>query len=316
MKPSKEMLKAHHCLEPIDRVSKDPETTFFRRRTRLQQSLWRESKGLPIGSQPIRPKRDQKARQLGSRIDINFARKHYSNFLFDVTKDAVINRINNPQPKQTLYEDRLFADLLSSMPMCFNLFGPITKNLDITNKAIDHWWSDAPGKVSDVRFEWSPGRQVPGRFLENRSAFDVAFILDLPNGKKGLLGIETKYHEYCAKEAIPNEMRCNRYRSIASDASIFSSKSIESLLGSHLQQIWLDHLLALSMLQDSSTHWTWVKFVIVYPEKNPSFDKAAREYAGYLSDQSTFEYRTVESFFDSSVFSQQEKEDFQDRYIW
>ena len=311
-----EILNAHNCFEPSDRVSKDPESTYFRRRTRLHQSLWRESKGFPIGTQPIKPKKDQQARLLGSRIDLEFARESLGNFLSDITKQAVLSRINNPEPKQTLYEDRLFADLLSSMPMCFNLFGPINQNLELSNDAINYWWPDAPGKVSSIRFEWSPGRQIPGKYLENRSAFDVAFIIDLDNGKKGLLGIETKYHEYCQKEPMPSEKRINRYKYVASETGLFSDKTIKNILGSPLQQIWLDHLLALSMLVDNSGKWDWVKFVLVFPSKNPSYRKVAKEYSTQFNSHPSFEFRSVESLLDNPNYPSSAREEFRTRYIW
>ena len=49
---TEQLLRNHHCWENVDRVSGDPETTKFKRTARLLQALWRESKGLPIGSQP------------------------------------------------------------------------------------------------------------------------------------------------------------------------------------------------------------------------------------------------------------------------
>ncbi len=53
---SEEQLKAHFCFESVDRVPADPETTAFKRQSRLIQALWREKMGLPIGYQPMRVK--------------------------------------------------------------------------------------------------------------------------------------------------------------------------------------------------------------------------------------------------------------------
>jgi hypothetical protein len=71
---SKTDLKNHHCFEDVDRVPRDPETTAFKRRARLQQALWRESNAFPIGSQPMQPKEGHPSRPLGSRLDLAFAR--------------------------------------------------------------------------------------------------------------------------------------------------------------------------------------------------------------------------------------------------
>jgi hypothetical protein len=224
--------------------------------------------------------------------------------------------VKQPQAKQTLNIDRLYADLLSSMPMCFNLFGPVSADTKLASEAVREWWPDAPGKVKAVRFEWSPGRQIPGRFLENRSAFDVAFELELADNNIGIIGIETKYHEDCKKEKRPRNERLKRYEQVGRESGIFIPSAFDAIIGTHLQQIWLDHLLALSMLKDADQKCTWAKFVLVHPAKNPSFSRAAAEYAKLLNDSSTFEVRTIESFVDSSVLPAAAVTSFRHRYLW
>ena len=56
------------------------------------------------------------------------------------------------------------------MPMCFNLLGDLHADLALADHAAHRWWPDLPGTVSEVRFEWSPGRADPA-FLNNRTAF-------------------------------------------------------------------------------------------------------------------------------------------------
>ena len=117
-------------------------------------------------------------------------------------------------------EDRLICDLLSSMPMCFNLFGELACDLELADRAVHKWWPDVPGRVRDVRFEWSPGRGLPGEYLENRSAFDVVFELDLGGEKCGVLGVETKYHEHCKKPARTN------YRNLTDEDATSTSPNL------------------------------------------------------------------------------------------
>ena len=108
----------------VDRVAHDPETTNFKRLARVHQNKWREKNNLPIGAHDISKKNEPPLfRPLGSRIDLAYAKQHHSNFLNDLIWAAVEDRLSNPQEHQTLKEDRLYSDLLSSMPMCFNLFG-------------------------------------------------------------------------------------------------------------------------------------------------------------------------------------------------
>lgn len=121
---TREQLEAHHCWEKVDHVSGDPETTAFRRRARLHQALWREARSLPEGTEPSHPRAGVVQRPLGSRLELDFARRTGANFLSEQSRRAADDRIEKPQPSQTLMKERLYADLLSSMPMCFNLFGP------------------------------------------------------------------------------------------------------------------------------------------------------------------------------------------------
>jgi hypothetical protein len=170
---------------------------------------------------------------------VDFAHKSGANFLNEDVRRAVKNRLENPQPHQTLNADRLYADLLSSMPMCFNLFGVLQADLELADRDVHTWWPDVPGRVCAVHFEWSPGRRLPGEYLENRSAFDVAFELEMPNGGRGLMGVETKYHEDCKAEKVPSEERRERYTKVARESGLFTESAMKQIMGTDLQQIWL-----------------------------------------------------------------------------
>lgn len=288
-------LRAHDCLKSIDRVPGDPETTAFKRRARLVQALWREKMGLKIGSQPMRPKPGVRPEPLGSRIDIGVARETGANFLSESVRKAVRHRLANPQPNQMLDEDRLYCDLLSSMPMCFNLFGALQADVSLADRAVHAWWPDVPGHVREVLFEWSPGRRLPGCYLENRSAFDVAFELELDRARRRLFGVETKYHEDCRRERAPSARRRKRYIEVAIKSGLFSPESIEAIIGTELQQIWLDHLLALSVLQEQPPKWGWTGFALVHPKRNPSYARAIERYRSFLSNPASVRVSTIES---------------------
>lgn len=308
-------LKEHHVCESADDVTNDTETTEFKRNARLLQALWREKQGLPIGSQPMRPRDGKPVRPLGSRIELESARRSGANFLTDHIRHAVSNRIANPQPHQTLDEDRLYCDLLSSMPLCFNLFGELTADLSLADKAVHTWWPDTPGRVVSVEFEWSPGRRRQGEYLENRSAFDVAFILDTGNGKNGVIGVETKYHEHPGQMPHSDDYRMRRYRAVAAESGVMDENTVTALLGTELQQIWLDHLLALSMLQHPSGMWTWAKFILVYPSRNPGFATVARRYGELLLEPDTFDVSTIEDLLDAGVLPADLTAAFRERYL-
>ncbi len=302
--------------ERVDTVPHDPETSAFKKRARRHQSEWREARGLRPGTQPVRPK-DRNWRYIGSRLDIGDAYDSGANFLTSEARAAAEARLANPEPHQTLDADRLYGDLLSSMPMCFNLFGSLHADLELADTAIHTWWPDAPGHVAAVRFEWSPGRALDGQYLGNRSAFDVAFELDLGDGRRGVVGVETKYHEDCRPEARPDSVnRLPRYEAVAVGSGVFRLDAVEQILGTRLQQVWLDHLLALSMPQTDPAAWAWVRFALVHPAENPSYARAASDYRALLIDDTTFDVRTVESLLDAAVIPRNTEQLFRERYLW
>ncbi len=205
--------------------------------------------------------------------------------------------------------------------MCFNLFGWLHDDMNAATKAARLWWPDAPGQVIGVHFEWSPGRRDP-EYLGNQSAFDMAFELDLGNNQFGVIGVETKYHEHAEREKPPSDKAFERYKQVANNAKIFKENAISEISGTDLQQIWQDHLLALSMLQHPSKKWKWAKFVLIYPEKNPSYRIAAVRYDKLLlepatpNSSKTFESKTLESILNVDALPMNATEAFRERYIF
>jgi hypothetical protein len=155
-------LEALHCWEADDRVPRQPAMTTFRRRLRYHQAQWREANGYPVGSQPIAPRPDRgPARPVGSRLPLAFARETGANFLTTAALEAARARTSFVEPHQSFDHQRLWADLLSSVSMSFNLFGDLAADLGLADRAVHAWWPDVPGTVCEVRFAHSPGRLDP-----------------------------------------------------------------------------------------------------------------------------------------------------------
>ncbi len=315
--PAPQLLRDHHCWFAVDSAPRDPETTAWKRSARLHQANWREARGYPIGARPYGG--GVSAMPIGSRITLASAKRSGANFLTPGVRSAVRHRLDHPERHQMLDEERLWADLLSSMPMCFNLFGDLHDDPDAATRTAIALWPDAPKGRARIRFEYSPGGGDP-EFLGNRSAFDAAFEIALENGSHAIIGIETKYHEHARPEAKPKPVRLARYEEVTERSGIFISGWRDRLVGTELQQIWLDHLLVLSMLQhnfeDPSRRWSWGRFVLVYPAKNSSFDRVAAEYRKALRDTSTFESRTIESLLTvPDAFDETTIASFRERYL-
>jgi PD-(D/E)XK nuclease superfamily protein len=311
---SKKELEAAHCWEADDRVPRRPEMTDFRRRLRYHQSQWRQAHRYPIGSQPIAPKPNGgTVRLVGSRLRLAYARKTGANFLTAGALEAAKARSSTREPHQSVDLQRWWADLLWSTTMSFNLFGDLAADLGLADRAIHSWWPDAPGTVSDVRFEHSPG-WLDRAYLGNLMSFDAAFGLDLGDTTQGIIGVVIRYHER-TKPAEPKPTRLARYVEVTERSGVFKPGAIGAVNGTDLLVVWLQHLLVLSMLQHPSGRWRWGRFVLVHPAGNTDFADACDRYRGLLKDQATFSSMTVEELLDAGALPARTAKVLRKRYI-
>ena len=307
-------LEAAHCWEADDRVPGRPEMTDFRRMVRYHQAQWREAKGHPIGSQPIVPREGKPARPVGSRIPLDYGRETGANFLTAGALEAARARTSSIEPHQSFDRRRLWADLLWSPAMAFNLFGDLAADHELADRAVHTWWSSAPGTVSDVRFAHSPGRLDPA-YLNSLRAFDAAFVLDLSDGTLGIVATNVNYHEW-AKPEIPKPGNLRRNLEVAERSGAFAPGATDEVTGrSALCLMWLEHLLLLSMLQHVSGTWSWGLYVVVHPSGNTDFADACSRYRALLVDQSTFSSVTVEELVDTNVLPAETTAALRDRYL-
>jgi hypothetical protein len=310
---SRRELEAAHCWEEDDAVPGRPEMTDFRRRLRYRQARWREANGHPIGSQPIAPRRGDKARPIGSRLPLAYAKETGANFLGTGALEAARARASTPERHQRFDHQRLWADLLWSPTLAFNLFGDLAGTSHLADRAVHAWWPDTPGTVSEVRFAHSPGR-FDWAYLGSLRSFDAAFVLDLGDGTRGIIAVDVQYHEH-AKPHIAKPIGRPRQREVAERAGIFTPGAVDAVDRTDLLVTSLEHLLLLSMLQHESGRWSWGRYIVVYPAGNTDFADACTRYTKLLADQSTFSTTTIEELVDADALPTQTTAALRDRYI-
>ena len=120
------------------------------------------------------------------------------NFLEDYIFDYAKKRVNNRKHYETIKEERLFNNLLSSQPMAFNLFCPLIKMLEKDEStATDILRAALPdyniNKVTKIDLEF-----IPDNFKEltnDLTAMDAIIEFTDNEGIPSFIAIETKYSE-------------------------------------------------------------------------------------------------------------------------
>jgi PD-(D/E)XK nuclease superfamily len=311
---SQEELEAAYCWEADDNVPRRPDMTAFRRRIRLHQAQWREEHGHPIGSQPIQPRPGERSRPVGSRLPLDYARETGANFLTPGALAAARERTAVTEPFQSFDHQRLWADLLWSPSLAFNLFGDLASDLARADRAVHTWWPDAPGTVCEVRFAHSPGRFDPS-YLNSLRSFDAAFILDVGDGTRAVVAVDTRYHER-SKAETPKPRNLVRNLEVADRSGAFLPGATAKVKGrSDIALTWLEHLLLLSMVQHGSGAWSWGRYVTVHPAGNTDQADGCTRYRELLSDESTFAVLTLEQLLGSGALSKGTTTALRERYL-
>lgn len=297
-----QLAKKYQVLEKADKSE-------FQRKARLLQSLWREEQGYPIGVH----KYNGKSRPLGSRLAMPWAEESLANYLTENIKEVVRTEVlDKRKSKGKLYsKPRIFNDLLSSQPLCFNLFGELQRDLSFATKFFSELIPAGAQEVTGINFEYSPGRGEE-RYTGDHSAFDVYVTYTTPSGGNGFLGIEVKYHENLKDQAADHRQR---YDEIAVDMGCFDPDQYPKLKNQPLQQIWRDHLLA--GIHKKVDGFEEGYFVFLFPEKNLACQSAINSYKECLVDPASMLAWTVEDVISTiQEFTNEEwVENFIDRYL-
>lgn len=227
------ILRKHKVCEPTDNR--------FRACARLLQALWREDRDLPIG---YHTDPNGLRRQLGSRIakpsgDLG------ANFLSPAVAQLVRRETIYREAGAFIDEQRLRCNLLSSMPLTFNLLGPLQLDLDFAARVIHLIVPDlGEVRIRAVRFEHSPGRGA-SNLTGDSTAFDAFIVYETVQGKPGFIAIETKYSEAMTE---PTPKLKPRLGELAQTSSLFWDPHNPELRSAACQQFWREHLLAQALL--------------------------------------------------------------------
>lgn len=304
-KPPIEELKKYNAYRESD--------TAFQAHARLLQSKWRTWKGYAMGK--------FKGEDIGNRIDTSLGEKGVNFLTTNISK--VVDKALQLGSKDhaMIMMDRLRSNLLSSQPLCFNLFGEMSFNSDLATQFFQEIFPEEVAEVSSVVYEYSTRRGKP-----DYSAFDVYVEYTSLTGHDKFFGIEVKYSENMREESKEKALRTlNKHRAeytqLTKKSGYFKSGVIGEISLPPYSQLWRDHMLCYNMSTDEKLNREG-NFIVLYPFNNGSCDRVVRNYQNkYLinnnSEESHFIVCDLNDFIltlDSLVNSKWTKE-LIDRYI-
>jgi hypothetical protein len=269
------VLKKHHVHEPLD--------PRFRSAARLLQALWREDRNLPIGSYVSE---DGKRRKLGSRIS-QAAGKGGGNFLTPEIAHTARRETAYREIGALIDAERLATNLLSSMPLAFNLLAPWGHSLERASSYLIEILPPFTGVARQLLFEHSPGRGNP-KFTADHTAFDALIRYSDGQGRNGFVAFEIKYSE-SMREPMP-ELK-PRHAELSEASGLFTDPAAAALRTNPLQQFWREHLLAQSMIDHGL--YDEGHLVTIAPALNYHVHDAAEAYLLHLREPEDGKVRFV-----------------------
>lgn len=187
---------------------------------------------------------------------------------------------------------RLRQNLLSSMPLCFNLFGSLRGEpafLTLFQRVFD----PAATRIVDVCCEYAP--QPPVAYLADRTAFDAVVFYETADGPR-FMGIETKYTEPFSAKEYDSE----RYDAVTEMSGWFKDgQAAPSVLrGRKSNQLWRNLMLAASLeLAGGHGHGS---VAVVALEDDPGATKAISILREHLAAQNRLVWAPINALLDAA----------------
>ena len=248
----------------------------FKRRMRLHQSWYRHA----VLRVPYGPGSGDARKYYGSMLDPASAEQGL-NFHSPRIHAAAKARI--AVGEGLVDADRLLRNMLSSQPMCFNLFGELAHDPELATTLARALWGDHVRKVTDVRFEWAPTPE--SEYLDDKTAFDAIIEYEASDGRPGFIGIETKLTEPFSEQKYAGA----KYRRWMTPEAPWREDAMEAVSLTQHNQLWRDHLLAWSLLNHPRSEYGHGRLVVVFHAEDRGTSDVIDGYRRLLRDAATLE---------------------------
>ncbi len=225
--------------------------------------------------------------QLGSYLHKDAVKKQRDlNFLHpDAHQHAEDRAKVVPGQGGSLESTRLFHNMLSSMPLCFNLFGAMRAEPGFL-KVFKALFDDQASAITEILCEWAPeGKEAK---IGDRTAFD-AVVFYTANGEQRFCGIETKYTEPFSQTLSKN---LPEYDDVMHHSGWFHDPDAGVQLRARASdQLWRNVMLAAKLDHVGSRGRGSVTVVALGDDKGA--EKAVEIVGGALSDSHADRLRSV-----------------------
>jgi len=236
----------------------------FKKSARLHQSMYRAS---TLGLAEYK--------DYGNRLSDSDAAKGLNFYNGFGILDAVTARYGN--------KPAVVSDMLRSEHIPFNLFIPLTTDLEYATRVFNIFLRGAIRTISSIRIEHAPDPKQ--RYLDDNTSFDAYVEYCHVDGSKGGLGIEVKYTEREYPYGVTERKRMDDpnsgYNTFTGKIGIYDPAFVPRLKEPRYKQLWRNQLLGEKMVDlGDLSHFTSVLF---FPSGNSHFVQVCAEYCAGLS---------------------------------
>jgi hypothetical protein len=239
----------------------------FTARMRFHQSHYRATVlGAPFGHGPNAGDSSRYGNMLDP-VSAQAGLNYLSPLIFAKVKDRLAAGGGVVEPYRVLH------NMLSSQPMCFNLFGPLVDAPERASRLLGALVGTDLARVTQVAIEWAPAPAY--EYLDDRTAFDAFFEYERHDGTRVAVGVETKLTDSFSQKPYDGE----KYRRwMRGAASPFREEAHAEVASARYNQLWRNHLLAIAARDHGSARYSAARSVVVH---HPLDHHGAHVVAGY-----------------------------------
>jgi hypothetical protein len=199
------------------------------------------------------------------------------------------------------YSKPLYANMLRSEHIAFNLFIPLKRELELAKSVFNDLLSGQIKSIDRIKIEHAPSPSKD--YLNDKTSFDTYIEYTHKDDQKGIIGIEVKYteHGYALKSGSKQEKDIKNeksaYYKVSEQCGLYKENTRELLISDRFRQIWRNQLLGESIIIKDHENYKYFTSITIFPEGNQYFIETSKEYIKMLkANHDNFVPVTYEDF--------------------